>query len=367
MATSKLDDTVTNMSRKYLASVAVVAAVAVGIGGYAAKSTTGDVKVSGTAMSILACMKPSLEGNQDRQIARDCLSDLEPTVMKPDDIADFNRAMKEATKREPRTPVFCHLVAHDMVQRLDPSLSQAALATGEWDSCTYGLLHGIIERIGSTHPSAEQWKDIIARCNSIDEYEASLQCGHSTGHALVVDRGDIMKSLPTCTELRNADDRRECGVGIFMRVYLAVGAPEYRDMAGDAAMLKTFCSPLEGEIRRVCIQGLSVVQATPIRKKITNDPRSLEPGEPTAEYLAFINQVSTEAMVVCDQFSGQDNAWCLAIHWDAMTNIDNPIMRNRTVLAQMCSFYPARDEENCLANGETNITNWEKLGQDGSI
>lgn len=355
------------MSKKTLAFTAVIAAVAIAIGGFLAKSTTGEVKVSGTALSILACMKPSLEGTQDRELSRDCILNLAPKVVTPEDIVNLNKAMKEATTKEPRTPVFCHLVTHDIVLRMDPAQSQAALETGEWDSCTYGLLHGIIERIGSTHPDTAQWQSIVGRCNTIEEYEASLQCGHSMGHALVVDRGDIMKALPTCTELRNADDRRECGVGAFMRVYLSVGAPEYRDPATDAAMLTSYCSVLEGEIRRVCIQGLSVVQATPIRKQITNDPRSLQPGEPTTEYLQFINQVSNQAMVVCDQFTGQDNEWCLAIHWDAMTNIDNPIMRNRTVLAQMCGFYPARDEERCLANGETNIRNWQKLLETGSI
>jgi|GEM_PF-1649654 len=168
----------------------------------------------------------------------------------------------------------CHFISHGIgygTYERDPSHWQKDIQTIN-RSCTYGAVHGIIEKYTATLPHGLT-KDVIpAICGS----NPIADCNHIMGHLLLVEtRGNVNNALDLCNVFDEKRQKAFCLSGVFMEQITALNlinhgyAPQtWLNWAARVDDLEKLCRAQDGERAVGCWE--EIVHAVIV--KFNNDP-----------------------------------------------------------------------------------------------
>lgn len=181
----------------------------------------------------------------------------------------FNLQKKDADA------IGCHFISHGIgygTYERDPSHWQKDIQTIN-RSCTYGAVHGIIEKYTATLPHGLTTDIIPTICGS----NPIADCNHIIGHLLLVKtRGNVNNALNLCNVFDTEKRQKAfCLSGVFMEQITALNlinhgyAPEsWHNWAARVDDLEKLCRAQDGERAVACWE--EIVHAVII--KFNNDP-----------------------------------------------------------------------------------------------
>lgn len=112
----------------------------------------------------------------------------------------------------------CHLIAHGIGRGTfmgNPAQWLQAIASPYAQRCSYGAVHGVLEKYDATAP--EGWmsnETFSAICN---ESISAQACYHGLGHITLVNtQGDIKQGIEICSGLSKTKSQSACFRGLFM-------------------------------------------------------------------------------------------------------------------------------------------------------
>ena len=122
----------------------------------------------------------------------------------------------------------CHFMAHGIglgAYARDPEHWQTLIRTMN-RACSYGGIHGVLERYIGTFPDGKLTPEVIPE---ICGEEPIADCNHIVGHLiLVMTDGDVSQALNFCKIFRSPDQLSFCATGVFMEFSTALNLIEHK-------------------------------------------------------------------------------------------------------------------------------------------
>ncbi len=167
------------------------------------------------------------------------------------------RALGKLQEKDPRTNG-CHFIAHGIgygAYGRDPGNWREAFQSVD-QSCTYGAMHGVLERAIADMPGGLSADVLPEICGSAPRGD----CNHIVGHLVLVEaKRDIPAALRLCAFLGDEGQRAFCTSGVFMEEMTAVNLVKhgYADesalrWAGRAPEFVELCGRYDGRTAIEC-------------------------------------------------------------------------------------------------------------------
>ncbi len=156
----------------------------------------------------------------------------------------------------------CHDIAHAIGQAgVSAAKDSKTVLSQCTDLCTSGCFHGAIEQ-SVLQQSADAFLGKVSNLCS------DPACFHGLGHGLASIAGyDLQKSLTLCDRLKEHNDKRNCGFGVFMEIYEPSSFnPIPKALPED---LLTFCGGLSGVYLEVCYRNIGSYEYSRTKQDIT--------------------------------------------------------------------------------------------------
>ena len=121
----------------------------------------------------------------------------------------------------------CHLIAHGIGTGTyeHNSSDWQGLINNINSGCSYGAMHGILEKYIESLPDKKLTKEIMPNLCGPDP---RADCNHIIGHlALVETKGDVEEALPLCNVFEDKKQKEFCLTGVFMEYQTALNLIEH--------------------------------------------------------------------------------------------------------------------------------------------
>lgn len=170
---------------------------------------------------------------------------------------------------DPKNAIGCHFISHKISQaetEKDPSRWKELLGELNFNKCTGGFLHGVIEAHLAKDPDFTiniESADLI--CNQIvSDPQSRRSCFHIMGHLLLFqNNANLMKAVDSCKPFEEGMPKYECLSGAFMenltREYLvAHGITEKLPWNLDnTKKIEKLCGEYDGLAQKACWKEIS--------------------------------------------------------------------------------------------------------------
>jgi hypothetical protein len=213
-------------------------------------------------------------GLRDESMSKElCYARALQTVARSRGAEDAFTVLFEIQKMDPDA-IGCHFVSHGIgygAYERDPEQWQQSINTIN-QACTYGAIHGVIEKYILSLQSGLTREIIPQICGS----EPISDCNHIIGHLLLVEtNGNIDEALELCTVFEDSAQREFCYTGVFMEQVTAVNllnhgivTESWMDWPARVDSLEKLCTMYDSEREVACWQ--EIVHAVAV--KFQNDP-----------------------------------------------------------------------------------------------
>ncbi|HUQ85820.1 MAG TPA: hypothetical protein VM077_05845 [Candidatus Limnocylindrales bacterium] len=209
----------------------------------------------GSAKAYDICM--DLSGSKFRE-KQHCYSEVFYIIASNTDQRKSFRTLSNLQKKDTSTRV-CHLIAHGIgwaMYEKDPDNWQDAIGKMS-PECSYGGIHGIVERQSALSGQSIDEKNIKTICDK----NKNWACYHAIGHIVLVQaKNDLVVATDLCSEYSEKMPKISCLNGVFMENMIGQNLEQHglvtyerrKHFADNLEEFEKLCSSQVGDLARSC-------------------------------------------------------------------------------------------------------------------
>lgn len=321
-------------------------------------ATSDEINVAELRNAALACLKTDEKSAGQPGTAGlvvECMNDLVKDVDRLEEFPQIDAAFAQAAAIDRRVDLSCHNTFHDLANRIAPEQIPSVFTKDTlFIACTSGLVHGLLERLGKSHPSEAVLDEMAHACIRIKDGGERDHCIHGFGHAIWNTHKDLDKALAWCLRELGMEFNMLCTVGVYMEVYYPTLGEPARDLEKDIEMLKKRCDGLSGRENTLCLVGVSSAFLADPMRELSNSGTGLK-SEEAMEHLELLKermrQIAGHAIEKCTtNLRPEQQGVCIAVSWRILLSIDIWVVRVKEAHHEMCEWYTEPHRSECLAS-----------------
>ena len=241
--------------------------------------------------------------------------------------------------RQPLNFEICHIAAHVFGPVAVEDLGGVMPAIDVLSTPVCGFVHGPYDIFGREAHTFEEWRDMVALCDSQKREQSDLQCADALGHALsqsVMSRGteynEWLFSIRVCAEFEGSGGRLDCGEALLMERYGPLDPTLEPEPAPSLPELTASCRKLPADVldaRESCASGVGWY----LSENMNEAFMTLNPKD-TAGVDQRFDQQGRQVRVVCDMLGVDLSGYCMR-RYSSLINVK--VAQNAELLSIYCS------------------------------
>ena len=279
-----------------------------------------------------------------------CISDNTPEIKNLKTLNAVSHVLYEAEKKNAEVTNSCHYSLHEASYQLPPKYIYEALKTVEIRSCTYALVHGLLESFGLSHPTQSAIIAMSDLCKGQENTDTAWECAHGLGHGLWFAYRDYNKVIKMCQTLDSFYYVSSCDIGLFMEVYY----PTLQDKFSSSnkklndQSLTNFCSSYKDPVYSPCMQGVLFPYLHGEYEKIATEALKFAPGDVIPQdTLSLLTTYSKEALLKCEDFPSRGASICKKSGWQFILIVDDWFLKLPEVRKAVCKGWDISVYKTC--------------------